>query len=112
MDKRRFCLTLNLKNDHNLIEEYERHHQQVPEAVLKSFKDAGIHLMELYRFENRLFMIMVVSKSFYFERKKEMDENNPEVMEWESLMSKFQEPLREDKTGEKWVLMKQIFKTD
>jgi L-rhamnose mutarotase len=111
MYKRRFCYTLNLKNDPILIEEYERHHRQVPEAVLQSFRDAGIHTMELYRFENRLFMIIEVSDDFSFERKKELDESNPKVMEWEGLMSKFQEPLSENKTGEKWVLMKRIFNT-
>ena len=111
MDKKKFCLTLNLKDDPILIEEYERHHQQVPKEVLQSFKDAGIVSMELYRWENRLFMLMEVSDRFSFEKKKELDENNTNVMEWEALMSKFQEPITESKPAEKWVLMKQIFKT-
>jgi L-rhamnose mutarotase len=111
MDKKKFCLTLNLKNDPILIEEYEKHHQKVPKEVLQSFKDAGIISMELYRWENRLFMIMEVSDDFSFEKKKELDENNSNVMEWEALMAKFQEPFIESKLAEKWVLMKQIFKT-
>lgn len=111
MKKRRYCLTLNLKNDPFLIQEYEKFHQNVPEVILQSFHDAGILSMEIYRWENRLFMIMEVSEDFSFEKKKELDESNPKVLEWEELMSKFQEPIQENNTAEKWVLMKQIFKT-
>jgi L-rhamnose mutarotase len=111
MDKRRFCLTLNLKNDPILIQEYEMYHQNVPEAILQSFQDAGIISMEIYRWENRLFMIMEVSEDFSLEKKKELDEANPKVLEWEALMSRFQEPIQENNPSEKWVLMKQIFKT-
>ncbi|MFD2201414.1 L-rhamnose mutarotase [Shivajiella indica] len=112
MATKRYCLTLNLKNDPVLIEEYERYHKQIPEAILQSFKDADILSMELYRWETRLFMVLDVSENFSFERKKLLDENNPKVKEWENLMLKYQEPIAENKSSEKWVLMNQIFKTN
>ena len=84
----RHCFALDLKNDPELVAEYERHHQQVWPAILRSIRDAGIEQLEIYRIEYRLFMIMEVNESFSFERKKAMDEANPNVQEWEYLMWK------------------------
>ena len=39
-----------------------------------------------------------------------MDNGNTKVQEWETLMLKFQQPLKNAKPGEKWVLMDRIFK--
>jgi len=41
--------------------------------------------MEIYRIENRLFMIEV-NEDFSFEKKNKMDENNTRVQDWEVLM--------------------------
>ena len=108
---RRFCLTLDLNNDPQLIEEYEVYHQSVKPEILQSFTDSGIISMELYRWENRLFMIIEVDSSFSFERKAELDANNPKVQEWEGLMSKYQQKLPGSTDGEKWQLMKKIFES-
>jgi L-rhamnose mutarotase len=107
----RFCLTLDLINEPQLIEEYEGYHKNVPPEILQSFKDAGILSMELYRFENRLFMIIEADESFSFERKAELDANNPKVQEWEKLMSAYQQNLPYTEGTEKWQLMKRIFKS-
>ena len=106
----RYCLTLDLKNNPQLIEEYEAYHKSVKPEILQSFTDAGIISMELYRWENRLFMIIEVDSSFSFERKAELDKNNPKVQEWENLMSKYQKKLPGTTKDEKWQLMKMIFK--
>ncbi|MCL6258770.1 L-rhamnose mutarotase [Aquiflexum sp. TKW24L] len=108
---RRFCLTLDLINDPQLIEEYEVYHQSVKPEILQSFRDAGILSMELYRWENRLCMIIEVDSSFSFERKAELDANNPKVQEWENLMSTYQQKLPNSKVNEKWQLMKRIFES-
>ena len=39
---RRFCLTLDLKNDPALIAEYKRYHQKIWPEITKSIKDSGI----------------------------------------------------------------------
>jgi L-rhamnose mutarotase len=110
--KIRYCLALDLKNDIDLIKEYERFHK--PEhtwpEITESIQKSGIIDMEIYRTGNRLFMIMEVDETFDFSQKAEMDSANPKVQEWESLMWKFQQPLPWAKEGEKWINMARIFK--
>jgi L-rhamnose mutarotase len=105
----RYCLTLDLKNDPQLIKEYEEYHQQVWPEIIVSIKDAGISNMEIYRFQNRLFMIMETSPDFSYEKKQAMDNENPKVQEWETLMWRYQQALPGAKEGEKWQLMNKIF---
>ena len=105
----RYCLTLDLKDDPALIAEYEHYHKAVWPEILASITGSGITGMEIYRHENRLFMIMDTDDSFTFEKKAERDAANEKVQEWEALMWKFQQPLKNAAKGEKWVLMNKIF---
>lgn len=107
---RRFCLTLDLKNDPKLIEEYKRYHRQVWPEIVKSIRDSGILDMEIYLLGTRMFMIIEADENFSFESKAEADRANPKVREWEQLMWKFQQPLPEAKPGEKWILMERVLK--
>jgi L-rhamnose mutarotase len=106
---KRYCLTLDLKNDPDLIHQYEEYHKQVWPEIIKSIKDSGITSMEIYRFGARLFMIMEVTDEFSFEKKGEMDRSNQKVQEWEELMWNYQQQLKEAEKGEKWMLMNKIF---
>lgn len=106
---KRYCLTTDLKNDEQLIAEYEKYHQAVWPEIIDSITGSGIQSMEIYRFSNRLFMIMEVSDEFSFEKKNAMDATNPKVQEWETLMWKYQQALPQAKPGEKWLLMNKIF---
>ena len=106
---KRYCLTLDLKDNPELIREYEEYHKKIWPEITHSIKDAGIENMEIYRLGTRMFMIMEVNDNFSFEKKAEMDRNNPKVEEWEQLMWKFQQPLKEATKGEKWMLMNKIF---
>ena len=106
---KRYCLALDLVNDDKLIKEYEAYHQQPRPEIKKSILDAGIVQMEIYRFANRLFMIMEVTEEFNFAEKSAADAANPKVQEWEQLMWKYQQAIPGAKPGEKWVLMDQIF---
>ena len=109
---RRFCLTLDLKNDPALIAEYKRYHQKIWPEITQSIKDSGIEDMEIYLLGTRMFMIMEVNERFSFEAKGQADRHNPKVQEWEKLMWKFQQSLPEAKPGEKWLLMERIFKLE
>ena len=106
---RRYSLTLDLKNDPELISQYERFHKKVWPEIISSIKDAGIENMQIYRNGTRLFMIMEVNDDFSFEKKQEADKNNAKVQEWEELMWKYQQPMEGTAKGEKWVLMDKIF---
>jgi L-rhamnose mutarotase len=109
---RRHCLTLDLKDDPELIAEYQRYHEKVWPEITQSIKDAGIHGLEIYLRGTRMFMILEVDENFSFERKAEADRKNPKVQEWENLMWKFQKALPEAQPGEKWLPMERIFKLD
>ncbi len=109
---RRYCLTLDLKDDPKLIAEYRRRHEKIWPEITKSIRDAGIEDMEIYLLGTRMFMVMEVNERFSFETKAEADRGNPKVREWEELMWKFQEPLPEAKPGEKWLLMERIFELE
>ena len=105
----RYCFALDLKNDPHLIQEYERYHQAVWPEIIQSIRSAGIESMQIYRVENRLFMIMEVNADFSFERKGSADASNLKVQEWEQLMWKYQQALPSAKPGEKWMRMEKIF---
>lgn len=106
---RRYCFALDLINDPGLIAAYEGHHRAVWPGILQSIREAGIAALEIYRVENRLFMIMDVNEDFSFEKKNALDGANPLVQQWEALMWDYQQALPSARPGEKWVLMDKIF---
>lgn len=106
---RRYCLTLDLKDDPKLIAEYERHHQNVWPEIVQSIEESGITSMEIYRYQTRLFMIMEVNENFSFHAKAAADAASQKVQEWETLMWKYQQALPGARPGEKWQLMENIF---
>jgi L-rhamnose mutarotase len=109
---RRYCLTLDLKDDPQLIAEYKKYHEKIWPEITASLKEAGIDDAEIYLLGTRMFMILEVNDQFSFESKTQRDLENPKDREWEELMWKFQQPLLQAKTGEKWLLMERIFKLD
>jgi len=109
---KRYCLTLDLKDDPQLISEYKRYHEKIWPEIAKSIKASGIEDMEIYLLGTRMFMVMEVNEQFSFEEKAKADRENPKVREWEELMWKFQKPLANAKQGEKWLLMEKIFKLE
>jgi L-rhamnose mutarotase len=109
---RRYCLTLDLKDDPVLIAEYRKYHEKIWPEIRESIKNSGIVDMEIYLLGTRMFMIMDAIESFSFEKKAKADQINPKVQEWEQLMWKFQHALPGSKPGEKWLSMERIFKLE
>jgi len=105
----RHCLALDLQSDPALIAEYENWHREVWPEIKASILDSGITQMEIYRLENRLFMIMETNATFSFEKKAAADAANPAVEKWEQLMWKYQLAIPGGRPGEKWRLMNKIF---
>jgi len=106
---KKYCLALDLKPDPALIAEYEAHHHAVWPEILDSIRAVGIERLEIYRIENRLFMMLEADDDFSFEKKAALDAANPKVQEWETLMWRYQQALPTAMPGEKWVLMEKIF---
>lgn len=109
---RRYCLALDLKDDADLIAEYERHHRQVWPEIERGLRRAGIEQLEIYRTGNRLCMVMEVADGFSFEAKAAADRADLRVGEWETLMWTFQQALPWAEPGEKWVLMERIYRLE
>lgn len=109
MQVQKYCLALDLKDDVQLIAEYKAYHKNVWPEIIKSIKDSGITLLDIYCIGNRLFMIIEANDNFSFEKKAMLDAANTKVQEWEELMWKFQQALPWAATGQKWMLMEKIF---
>jgi L-rhamnose mutarotase len=105
----RYCLTLDLKDDAELIAQYKAYHADVWPEIKTSILGAGITQMEIYLLGHRLFMIIEADDSFSFEVKAAADLANPKVQQWEALMWKYQAALPQARPGEKWLRMEKIF---
>jgi L-rhamnose mutarotase len=110
----RHVLFLDLRDDPELIARYEAWHAAgaVPKPVIESIRAADITAMEIYRSGNRLVMVMETGPNFDPAAKAEADRSDPDVVAWEELMSRFQQPLPSAGEGEKWVAAKRIFSLD
>lgn len=109
MNTKTYVFALDLIEDENLIREYEDIHKEIWPEIRQSILDAGIVDMQIYRFGNRLCMLMETDSSFSFEKKEKMDAENPTVQKWEEQMWKYQQAIPGSKPGSKWVLMEKIF---
>lgn len=103
---------MDLQDDPQLIDEYKRHHEKIPDEITASIKASGIEQMEIYLLGTRMFMIMETRDDFSLAAKAKADSANPQVQAWEELMWRFQKPLPEATPGEKWLVMERIFKLE
>lgn len=106
---KRFCMMLDLVNDPIMIREYEDYHKKVWPEVIRCMSDAGVESMKIYRFGNRMTMIMDVNDAFTLERQDEINKSSEVVQDWEDLMWQYQQAIPGSKPGQKWVLAEQIF---
>lgn len=108
---KRFCQTMELRNDPQLIEEYKRRHaegniwKEIPEGI----KAVGILEMEIYLLGTKLFMIVETAEDFNWETAMAKLATLPRQQEWEDYMSVFQNADQGAKATEKWMLMERIF---
>lgn len=104
------CLTLDLINDRDLIAQYEAWHtpSNIKPDIPKGIRALGIQNMEIYRWKDRLFMIVETPADFEWEKQMRILATMPGQKEWEALMDTFQQRLDDGTT--KWQRMKPIFK--
>jgi len=109
---KRYCQTLSLKNNPQLIEAYVREHAHVWPEVQAGIKEVGILDMQIYIHENQLFMIVDTVDDFDWERDMNRLATLPRQAEWEAYMDRFQDAGEGKKSNEKWQLMTRIFKLE
>ena len=111
---KRYCKTLSLKDDAQLIEDYKKVHgpgAAWPE-ITQGMRDVGIIDMEIYILGSRLFMIMDTVADFDHDKAMAELATKPRQSEWEAYVSRFQQTSAEATADEKWQLMERIYKLD
>lgn len=114
MNYKRYCKTLSLKDDAQLIDDYKKVHAAGvawPE-ITNGMHEVGIVDMEIYILGNRLFMIMDTVAEFDHDKAMTELALKPRQSEWEAYVSKFQQTSSEATADEKWQLMERIYKMD
>lgn len=104
-----YLMMLDLKDDTQLIAEYEAHHQQVWPEVLAHIRQSGVENMQIYRLGNRMVMLLQVGPDFSFENMAQNAAQNEAVQRWEHMMWQFQQATPWTPNGGKWQLMDKIF---
>lgn len=107
---KRYCQTLELYNDKELIKAYVAEHAHVWDEVKAGIREVGIIDMQIYIDGNRLFMIMDTTDDFDMERDYARLATLPRQAEWEAHMAKYQKAAPGATSQEKWKLMDRIFK--
>ncbi|KAA6304307.1 L-fucose mutarotase [termite gut metagenome] len=109
---KRYCQTLDLRNNPELISEYRNRHSQekiwpeIPEGI----RQVGILEMEIYLLDTRLFMIVETPLDFDWDSAMSRLSALPRQAEWEDYMSVFQLCEPNASSAEKWKLMERIFR--
>jgi L-rhamnose mutarotase len=108
---KRFCQTLDLKDNPQLIAEYRRRHSQGEawSEIIEGIRQVGILEMEIYLVRTRLFMIVETPLDFDWDSAMARLATLPRQQEWEDYMSEFQAAEKGASSDEKWRMMERIF---
>ena len=108
---KRFCQTLDLKDNPQLIAEYRRRHSEGEawSEIIEGIRQVGILEMEIYLVGTRLFMIVETPLDFDWDSAMARLATLPRQQEWEDYMSEFQAAEKGASSDEKWRMMERIF---
>lgn len=108
---KRYCQTLELKDNPELIREYIKRH--APEhhwpEIRDGIRSVGILEMEIYLLGTTLFMIVEAPLDFEWGTAFQKLASLPRQAEWESYMSVFQQAEENASCKDKWILLDRIF---
>ena len=103
-------LTINLKDDPEIVEHYRRYHREVWPEVQDSLRRAGVERMDIYLLGRRLVMVVEMRDRLdYRAAFKNHAASSPRVVQWEQLMKSLQEPVADAPAGEWWAVMEPVF---
>ena len=105
-----FGLTIELKDDPELIAQYKAYHADPWPEPLQGLGEVGITDMKIFLLGRRMFMYMTATDEFDPARDfPRYVEQNPKAKEWDELMRTFQQQVPEAKGGEWWANMELVF---
>ena len=106
---KRYCQTLELRDDPEMIEKYCEVHRHVWPEIIEGQRQVGILDMQIFRRGHRLFMIMDTVDDFDFVRDNARLATLPRQAEWEAYVAQFQGADPSAPSTDKWQLMERIF---
>jgi len=106
---KRYCQTLTLVDNLEMIAKYVEVHAHVWPEVVEGQRAVGILDMQIYRHGRSLFMIMDTVDDFDFVRDMARLATLPRQAEWEAYVSQFQVGKADARSDEKWQMMERIF---
>ena len=106
---KRFAQAVLLKDDPEIIRQYEEYHANVWPEVVEGLRRCGVRRMFIYRYGRQLFMFMEAEDGFDLERDMPKYAEHPRVKVWDELMRTFQEPVPGAPKDGTWVRMSEVF---
>ena len=105
-----FGLTINLREDPQIIEEYKEYHRAVWPEVEQALKTVGVTSMKIFLLGRRLFIYIETTDNFVVDRDfSKYLEQHPKCAEWDAYMRTYQEKLPEAIEDEWWATMEQVY---
>lgn len=106
---KRYCQTLQLVDDDELIAQYVEAHAHVWPEVIEGQRQVGILDMQIFRRGRVLFMICDTVDDFDWDRDMARLATLPRQAEWEAYVSQFQGCPPDVPSCGKWQRMERIF---
>ena len=108
---KRYCQTLNLKDNPELVAEYRKRHAEgeVWPETLAAIREVGILEMEIYILDTKLFMIVETPLDFEWDSAMAKMATLPRQEVWEAYMAVFQQAEAGASSADKWQLMERMF---
>lgn len=108
---KRYCQTLDLKNDADLIARYREAHDRYHSwrEIREGIREVWILEMEIYILGNRLFMIVDTPLDFEWDKAMARLATLPRQQEWEDFVAVFQACPEGSTSDQKWQMMERMF---
>ena len=108
-----FAMTLDLRDDPDVVAEYKRNHREVWPEVISGLRSVGILKMKIFLKGTRMFMYIETEDSFNPATDfQAYTKASPRAREWDELMREFQVQAPGAKEGEWWASMEEAFDID
>ena len=108
---KRYCRTLDLRDDAQLIARYREAHskEKVWKEIVNGIREVGILEMEMYIYENKVFMIVETPLDFDWDTAMARLATLPRQQEWEDYVAALQGCHEGMASTDKWHLMERMF---
>jgi len=105
-----YAYTVNLKDDPEVIRQYDAYHAAIWPEVAASLKAVGMREVSIWRLGRRLFMVVRADDDFDpVEAGRRHRATHPRILEWETLMDSYQERVPEYDGPGFWAQMPKVF---